>query len=130
MGRRESIEVFGTDYPTSDGTCVRDYIHVEDLASAHRLAVERVEPGRWMAANLGPGEGHSVRQVIGAAEQVTQRQINAVYGPRRPGDPPSLVADASHAREVLGWHPQWTRLDEIIASAWRWHQAHPEGYND
>jgi len=129
-GRRPSVAVFGTDYDTPDGTCIRDYIHVEDLASAHRLAIEAVRPGVAEAFNVGTGQGRSVREVIDTARKVTGRTIPTVESPRRPGDPPRLVAEASLIRKRLGWTAEWTDLARIIESAWRWHLARPEGFAD
>lgn len=128
QGRREGVKIFGDDYDTRDGTCVRDYIHVRDLAAAHVLAVEALEPGEARAYNLGNGQGFSVREVIEACRRVTGRDIPAEVAPRRPGDPPALVADSSRIRAELGWAPAHPELDEIVASAWAWHLAHPEGY--
>ncbi len=128
LGQRESISIFGTDYPTPDGSCIRDYIHVEDLAEAHRLALEKIEPGKGLILNLGTGHGYSVREVIEAARRVTGHPIPAQERPRRPGDPPALFADPSAAREALGWSARHTDIEQIVASAWRWHQAHPSGY--
>lgn len=122
-GRRESIPVFGADYDTRDGTCVRDYIHVWDLAEAHLLALERMrETGQSAAYNLGNGEGYSIREVIDTARQVTGRGINVVTAERRPGDPAVLVADATRAREELGWQPRYADLATIVAHAWAWEQ--------
>ena len=128
LGRRPAVTLFGTDYPTPDGTCIRDYIHVEDLAAAHRLAIERIEPGRAEALNVGTGRGHSVREVIESARRVTGRTIAVHEGPRRPGDPPVLVADATRIGRRLDWHPKFVGIDEIVASAWRWHASHPDGF--
>jgi UDP-glucose 4-epimerase len=128
-GRRPHISVFGTDYPTRDGTAVRDYIHVEDLGDAHLLALDALEPGRHRVFNLGTGTGYTVREVVDAARRVTGKEITAREEPRRPGDPPELVAAAERAREELGWTPR-RGLDEMIADAWAWHQAHPDGYGD
>lgn len=125
LGRATQCEVFGTDYPTPDGTCVRDYIHVVDLAQAHMLALA---PGKSGVFNLGNGDGYSVREVIRMCEQVSGRSIKVIEKPRRPGDPPRLVAAAAKAVSELGWKPKYPRLEEIVATAWRWHQAHPEGY--
>jgi len=123
-GRREAITVFGDDYPTEDGTCIRDYIHVSDLADAHLLALDWLENNGTAAAfNLGNGQGFSVREVIDCARRVTGRPIEARDGPRRAGDPPALVGDAGRAREQLGWRPRLDDLDTIVESAWRWHQA-------
>ena len=128
LGQRESISIFGEDYPTSDGTCIRDYVHVEDLASAHLAALERLAPGKAIKVNLGTGRGYSVREVIEACRRITGHPIPAVKGPRRPGDPPELVADARLARQLLDWQPQYTTIESIVETAWRWHQAHPRGY--
>jgi len=130
LGQRPRVTIFGTDYDTPDGTCIRDYIHVEDLAAAHRLALESIEPGAATAFNVGTGVGHSVREIIAAAIRVTGRTIPVTEGPRRPGDPPKLVADATRIGEHFRWRPKWTGIDEVIASAWRWHESHPRGYND
>jgi len=122
-GRRPSIQVYGRDYPTADGTCIRDYIHVSDLAAAHVLGLERLRsnPGQWIY-NLGTGSGYSVQQVIEAARSVTGRELTVVDASRRPGDPAELVADAALARTELGWGPQRSELATILADAWRWHQ--------
>lgn len=130
LGQRKHVSIFGTDYDTPDGTCIRDYIHVEDLASAHRLAIEAIKPGRADAYNVGTGTGQSVRQIIEAARSVTGHQFEVVEGPRREGDPPRLVADARLIQRDLGWRPRWTDISQIIASAWRWHASHPNGYGD
>lgn len=130
LGRRPCITVFGDDYPTPDGTCIRDYIHVDDLAAAHAKAVERLLPGEGIKLNLGTGQGHSVREVIESCRRVTGRDIPTEPGPRRPGDPPELVADSSRARSVLDWEPKFVELDAIVSTAWRWHSAHPHGYQD
>jgi UDP-glucose 4-epimerase len=127
LGQASRCEIYGTDYPTADGTCVRDYIHVVDLAQAHILALA---PGRQGTYNLGNGEGYSVREVIRACEQVTGRTIPTVARPRRPGDPPRLVAAATKARTELGWQPRSPQLEAMVASAWQWHQRHPQGYPD
>jgi UDP-glucose-4-epimerase GalE len=123
IGRRAHIDVYGTDYPTPDGSAVRDYIHVTDLADAHVLALQHLERGGASAAlNLATGTGYSVRDVIAAAERVTQRPIPRREAARRPGDPPTLVADAGRARTLLGWTPQHSDLDTILATAWAWHR--------
>ena len=123
LGRRAQIDIFGTDYPTPDGSAVRDYIHVDDLAAAHVLALGHLERGGdSLALNLATGQGHSVREVIAAAERVTGRRIAQREAPKRPGDPPALVADATRARAVLGWTPRRSDLDSIIATAWAWHR--------
>jgi UDP-glucose 4-epimerase len=128
LGQRPSLTVFGTDYPTPDGTCIRDYVHVDDLAAAHLAALERLEPGQGLKLNLGTGRGHSVRQVIDACRRVSGRPIPVVEGPRRAGDPPELVADSSRAQTQLGWQPRYLEIDQIVSTAWRWHSAHPRGY--
>jgi UDP-glucose 4-epimerase len=128
-GAREHIKVFGTDYPTRDGTAVRDYIHIEDLGQAHLLALERLEPGAHHVLNLGTGHGYTVREVIEAARSVTGREIPARDEGRRAGDPPQLVASNERARDVLGWVPARS-LEDMIADAWEWHGAHPQGYAD
>ncbi len=130
LGQRERITVFGDDYPTPDGTCIRDYIHVEDLAEAHELALRRLTPGEGLKMNLGTGVGHSVRQVIDACREVTGHEIPETMGERRPGDPPELVADASLAQQTLGWRPKYRDIRSIVETAWRWHASHPQGYND
>jgi UDP-glucose 4-epimerase len=130
LGQRERITVFGDDYHTADGTCIRDYVHVDDLASAHALALERLTPGEGLKLNLGTGQGHSVREVIDACRRVTGRDIPLEIGARRPGDPPELVADSRRARNVLAWKPNYVDLDAIVATAWRWHSSHPHGYGD
>lgn len=123
-GRREAITLFGDDYPTPDGTCVRDYVHVSDLADAHVQALAWLQAHDTAAAfNLGNGQGFSVREVIDCARRVTGRPIAEVAGPRRAGDPPALVGDATRARAELGWTPRLADLDTIVATAWRWHQA-------
>jgi UDP-glucose 4-epimerase len=129
QGRRPHVSVFGTDYPTPDGTAVRDYIHVEDLARAHVLALEHLRRGGGSQfLNLGTGAGASVREVIEVARRVTGRPVAARDEPRRPGDPARLVAEPGRARSVLGWEPRITALDAIVTSAWEWKQSHPEGY--
>jgi len=128
LGQRESIKIFGSDYPTPDGTCVRDYIHVDDLGRAHLAALERLEQGKGLKLNLGVGRGFSVREVVEACRRVTGHPIPAEAAPRREGDPPELVADPTRARELLGWRPQFADVEAIVETAWKWHQAHPAGY--
>jgi UDP-glucose-4-epimerase GalE len=128
LGQRLHIDVFGTDYPTPDGTCVRDYIHVEDLAEAHALAVEKIEPGKGVRYNLGTGTGNSVREVVRTCEQVTGKPIAVREGPRRAGDPPALVASSDKIRAELGWAPKYPDLRAIVETAWDWHRTHPKGY--
>ncbi|KAB8332367.1 UDP-glucose 4-epimerase GalE [Scytonema tolypothrichoides VB-61278] len=123
LGKRESISVFGTDYPTPDGTCIRDYIHVTDLASAHVLGLEYLlKGGDSEVFNLGNGNGFSVKEVIETAREVTQTDIKVVECDRRPGDPPALIGSSDKARKILGWHPQYSSVEEIITHAWQWHQ--------
>jgi UDP-glucose 4-epimerase len=129
LGQRDHIEVYGSDYPTRDGTCVRDYIHVLDLAQAHILALRALDSGS-LIYNLGNGRGYTVRKVIETARKVTGHPIPAVDGPRRPGDPPELVAGSDKLRRELGWQPRYPDLYNIVGSAWNWHQAHPNGYQD
>jgi UDP-glucose 4-epimerase len=127
LGQSAQCEIYGTDYPTPDGTCIRDYIHNIDLAAAHILAME---PGKQGFYNLGNGDGYSVREVIQMCEKVSGKRIPVVEKPRRPGDPPRLVADAAKAKRELGWKPKYARLEQIVESAWLWHKSHPEGYKD
>jgi UDP-glucose 4-epimerase len=128
LGHRRELHIYGTDYPTQDGTCIRDYIHIADLASAHLLALTALDRREQLTCNLGNGAGYSVRQVIEVAREVTGQPIPALETPRRPGDPAILVAGAGRAKEELGWEPNYPALRDIIASAWEWHQAHPNGY--
>ncbi|MBX7168615.1 MAG: UDP-glucose 4-epimerase GalE [Pirellulales bacterium] len=130
LGQRPRITVFGDDYPTPDGTCVRDYVHVDDLARAHAAALDRLRPGDFQACNLGSGCGHSVREVIEACRRATGRAIAEEIGPRREGDPPVLYADIRRAQCVLGWQPEYTDLEAICATAWNWHRTHPKGFDD
>ncbi len=130
MGRRPGIKIYGTDYPTPDGTCVRDYIHVEDLAEAHRLVVERLEPGQPLHYNVGTGQGFSVREVIAAARSVTGQAIPVVEEPRRAGDPPVLVASPETLVRDTGWTPTLSTLDAITRTAWLWHTSRTEGFDD
>ena len=127
LGQREAVPLYGTDYPTPDGTCIRDYIHVADLAAAHILALERLEGGSGVY-NLGSGAGFSNREVIEAAGRVSGKAIGIREEPRRPGDPARLVASNEMAKRALGWLPSVTSMEAIIDSAWRWHEAHPTGY--
>ncbi len=130
LGQADHFTLFGDDYPTPDGTCIRDYIHVDDLAEAHVRALDRLEPGRGLCLNLGTGRGFSVREVVDACRRVTGREISVQVGPRRPGDPPELVAEADRAKVVLDWEPRYVDLDAIVATAWAWHRSHPEGFDD
>lgn len=128
LGQRDAITIFGTDYPTPDGTCIRDYLHVVDLADAHAVVLEALQPGDQRYYNLGIGHGLSVREIIDAAKRVTGIDFPVKIGERRPGDPPSLYADPSKIADELGWRAQITDTEAIIESAWRWFQAHPHGY--
>lgn len=128
LGQRPHVTVFGTDYPTPDGTNIRDYIHVEDLADAHIAAMSALVPGRAIQCNLGTGRGFSVKEIIAAAERVTGRKVPVVWGPRRPGDAIALYANPARARALLGWEARHKDPDRIIASAWAWFQKHPHGY--
>ena len=131
LGKREHITVYGDDYPTKDGTCIRDYIHVEDLARAHIMALDYLRNGGESSIfNLGSGDGYSVMEMITAARKVTGHPIPAVVGARRPGDPARLVADSTKAHEMLHWQPEIVKMEDIIATAWKWHKAHPNGYGD
>ena len=130
-GRRDHITVFGDDYPTPDGTCLRDYIHVVDLADAHVLALEYLRKGGASDIfNLGNGQGFSVKEMIAAAEKATGRSIKVEIGARRAGDPAQLIASSEKVRSVLGWKPQFTDVEQVIGTAWRWHEHHPHGYED
>jgi UDP-glucose 4-epimerase len=126
-GLREKIMVFGDDYPTPDGTCIRDYVHVSDLADAHVVAMEKITPG-FRAFNLGIGRGHSVREILAAAEAVVGKPVPYEIGPRRPGDPPALFSDPSKIARELGWRAKRTDINETIRSAWGWFQRRPRGY--
>lgn len=128
MGRREAITIFGDDYPTPDGTCIRDYVHVRDLVDAHVLVMGKLTDGDRRHYNLGIGHGHSVRQIIDAARAVTGRDIRVKLGPRRPGDPPQLYANAEKIAREVGWTARFTDIRQTIESAWRWHTSHPDGY--
>lgn len=129
-GQRDYISIFGEDYDTKDGTCVRDYIHVTDLAQAHILAVRYLmEGGRSDVFNLGNGVGFTVKEVIETARKVTGHPIPAQVAPRRAGDPAKLIASSEKAKQVLGWRPEHAELEEIIATAWKWHKTHPQGYS-
>jgi UDP-glucose 4-epimerase len=127
-GTRDSVQLFGTDYPTRDGTAVRDYIHIEDLGRAHLMALEAARPGEHRVYNLGNGAGFSVLEVVEAARRVTGRRIEAIEAPRRAGDPPTLVASSDKIRKELGWKPEKPELDAMISDAWAWMRAHPDGY--
>jgi UDP-glucose-4-epimerase GalE len=130
MGKRKKVTVFGTDYPTPDGTCIRDYIHVEDLCAAHLAAMEALRPGDARFYNLGIGRGYSVKEVLDSARRVTGLEVPVEYGTRRPGDPAVLFANADKIRHELGWAPRYTEIDPIVATAWNWLKNHPDGYGD
>jgi UDP-glucose 4-epimerase len=130
LGQRQNITIYGTDYETPDGTCIRDYVHVLDLAEAHLLALEALKDGKSRVYNLGSGTGYSVREVIETVRKVTGHEIPVVEGGRRAGDLPVLVADSSRIRKELGWQPEFDNLHTIIETAWHWHQTHPKGYDD
>lgn len=128
LGQRERIHVFGDDYPTPDGTCIRDYVHVEDLAAAHLAALERLGEGKVIEVNLGSGVGYSVMQVINACRKVSGHSIPVVNSPRRAGDPAKLIADSALAKKLLDWQPKYTTIEQIVETAWNWHRSHPNGY--
>jgi UDP-glucose 4-epimerase len=128
LGQRDHIAIFGTDYPTPDGTCVRDYVHVLDLASAHVAALHELERQDRMIYNLGNGRGFSVREVVEVAREITGHAIPVKDCPRRPGDPAILVASSEKIQRELGWRPRYRNLEDILASAWEWHRSHPQGY--
>jgi UDP-glucose 4-epimerase len=130
LGQRPELEIFGTDYPTPDGTCIRDYIHVEDLAEAHLLALEHLQAGKALCYNLGIGRGYSVREVIATVEEVSGKKVPTKEAPRRAGDPPALVAAAGKIHRELGWEPRYKDLRSIVETAWLWHSRHPKGYGD
>jgi len=130
LGRQSALRLFGGDYPTSDGTCIRDYVHVADLARAHVLTLERLQPGEGLIYNLGNARGHSVREVIETARKVTGHVIPVEVCPRRPGDAAVLVASAERAERDLGWERRLSDLPTIVETAWRWRREHPQGYGD
>jgi len=128
LGQRENVSIFGSDYSTRDGTCIRDYIHIADLVWAHLLALDALGKRDRLIYNIGNGSGYSVREVIETAREVTGHPIPAIESPRRPGDPARLVASSKKIREELGWEPQYPELMDIMSSAWEWHKSHPKGY--
>jgi UDP-glucose 4-epimerase len=130
MRKRDQVKIYGTDYPTPDGTCIRDYIHIEDLCRAHLLALKKLEQHWELAYNLGNGRGYSVREVISAVKKVSGRDFKVTDADRRPGDPPVLTSDATRAKNELGWRPQLPDLEQIVATAWQWHKKYPDGYPD
>lgn len=128
LGKVACANIFGEDYPTPDGTCIRDYIHVEDLVDAHSVVMGKLQPGDQRFYNLGIGRGYTVKQVVDAAKKVTGINFNVKVGPRRPGDPPSLYANASKIQNELGWKAKYTEIEPMIETAWKWFKAHPNGY--
>jgi UDP-glucose 4-epimerase len=130
MGKRSEIEIYGTDYPTPDGTCIRDYIHIEDLCRAHLLALNKLQTSRELVYNLGNGKGYSVKEVIETVKKVSGRDFKVVAAERRLGDAPILTSDATKARTELGWKIEVPELEKIVETAWKWHNEHPNGYED
>jgi UDP-glucose 4-epimerase len=130
LGKRDSVSIYGTDYDTPDGTCIRDYIHIDDLCKAHLLALERLGTETELIYNLGNGKGYSVRQVIDTVKKVSGMNFEAAEAPRRAGDPAVLTADSTKAKKELCWEPKFTELETIIETAWWWHNSHPDGYTD
>ena len=129
MGRRENVNIFGTDYPTPDGTCLRDYVHVDDLSRAHIAVFDKLDkPGTALFYNLGTGTPTSVLEVIAAVEKVTGKKVPTVIAPRRAGDPPALYADSSKAINELGWQIKYKTIEPIVATAWKWHSENPDGF--
>ena len=130
-GKRANLQIFGTDYPTPDGTCLRDYVHVDDLSRAHIAVFDKLAtPGARFFYNLGTGKPFSVREIIQAVEKITGKKVPVIESPRRAGDPPALFADSSKAKKELGWTPKFMDAESVIATAWKWHQSHPNGYGD
>lgn len=130
LGKRDSVAIYGTDYDTPDGTCIRDYIHIEDLCRAHLLALERLDGEEELIYNLGSGQGYSVRQVIDTVRRICGRDFKVVEARRRAGDPAVLTADATKAKKELSWAPQFGEVERMVETAWRWHSSHPDGYAD
>jgi len=130
LGKRSLVSIFGTDYDTPDGTCIRDYIHIDDLCQAHLLALNKLDAAAELTYNLGNGQGYSVRQVIDTVREVSGKDFKVVEAPRRPGDPAVLTSDATKARTELGWVTRKPQLREMVATAWAWHREHPNGYKD
>ncbi len=130
LGKTDAIKIYGTDYDTPDGTCIRDYIHIEDLCRAHLLALDKLDNHTELIYNLGNGTGYSVREVIDTIRRVSGKDFAVIEAPRRPGDAPVLVCDSTKAKDKLGWQPQWKTIERIVESAWKWHSAHPAGYTD
>jgi UDP-glucose 4-epimerase len=130
MGKRKDVRIFGTDYDTPDGTCIRDYIHIDDLCRAHLLALDKLDRESELIYNLGNGKGYSVREVIDTVQRVSRKSFKVVQAERRPGDPPVLTSDASKATKELGWKIEKPELEEMVVTAWRWHSRFPDGYPD
>jgi len=130
MGKRSEIRIFGTDYDTPDGTCIRDYIHIDDLCRAHLLTLNKLQTSRELVYNLGNAKGYSVREVVETVRKVSGKDFTVVEAQRRAGDPPVLTSEAAKARRELGWETQKPQLEEMVASAWQWHNEHPDGYSD
>jgi len=130
MGKRPDVEIYGTDYDTPDGTCIRDYIHIDDLCRAHLLALDKLDRSRELIYNLGNGTGYSVKQVVETVKKVSGKDFKVVAADRRPGDPPVLTSDATKITDELGWKPQLPDLEEMVSTAWQWHNEHPDGYPD
>lgn len=128
LGKKPPVKLYGTDWPTPDGTCIRDYVHTDDLASAHQLSIEALAEKPALVFNVGTGQGNSIRQVMDACEAAVGKPIPHEWGPRRPGDPGVLVAGSDRLKNELGWKPRYTDIREVVASAWRWHSSHPDGY--
>ncbi len=128
MGKRSKVEIYGTDYPTPDGTCIRDYIHIDDLCRAHLLALKKLDETPELIYNLGNNKGYSVREVIETVKKVSGKDFNVIASDRRPGDAPVLTSDATKAGTELGWKPEFGELEKIVATAWHWHNEHPDGY--
>jgi UDP-glucose 4-epimerase len=130
MGKLSEAQIYGTDYPTPDGSCIRDYIHIEDLCRAHLLALNKLNQSRELIYNLGNGKGYSVREVIDTVKKVSGKNFEVVESDRRPGDPPVLTSDATKAKKELGWKTEFPELEKLVATAWKWHNKHPNGYPD
>ncbi|MHC4155606.1 MAG: UDP-glucose 4-epimerase GalE [Planctomycetota bacterium] len=130
IGKRGQLDIYGTDYPTPDGTCLRDYIHVEDLCQAHLLALDRLQADSELVYNLGNNKGYSVREVVETVKRASGRDFKVVEADRRAGDAPVLTCDHTRAKEQLGWEPEHPELEQIVATAWKWHSEHPDGYPD
>jgi len=130
MGKRTEVRIYGTDYPTPDGTCIRDYIHIDDLCRAHLLALNKLDSNSELVYNLGNNKGYSVREVIETVKKVSGKDFTVVEADRRPGDAPILTSDTTKAKNELGWKPEFPELEKIISTAWRWHNDHPDGYPD